>query len=128
MLNDSDRKKSVNTNSTATTISEAVPPAFIRGTFFNDNYRQQPIVEKKQSTTNTNANDLTEVTNLELKQWITNNDLMVTPIERRLHFTVAYSHLVSGCPLLTLEVLSKLPKYISDMSAERAAPNLDETG
>ena len=38
----------------------------------------------------------------------------ITPIERRLHFIAAYYHLISGCPLLTLDVLSKLPKYISN--------------
>jgi hypothetical protein len=37
----------------------------------------------------------------------------ITPIERRLHFVAAYYHLVNGCPLLTLDVLSKLPKYIT---------------
>ena len=39
----------------------------------------------------------------------------VTPIERRLHFTAAYHHLINGCPLLTLDVLSKLPRYVSSM-------------
>ena len=37
----------------------------------------------------------------------------LTPIERRLHFVAAYCHLINGCPLLTLDILSKLPKYIS---------------
>lgn len=37
---------------------------------------------------------------------------MVTPVERRLHFVTAYYHLINGCPLLALDVLSKLPKYI----------------
>jgi hypothetical protein len=36
----------------------------------------------------------------------------VTPVERRLHFVTAYYHLINGCPLLALDVLSKLPKYI----------------
>ena len=39
----------------------------------------------------------------------------VTPIERRLHFTAAYHHLINGCPLLTLDVLSKLSRYVSSM-------------
>lgn len=30
--------------------------------------------------------------------------------ERRLFFTAAYSHLQAGCPMLALEVLSKMPK------------------
>ncbi|XP_015742863.1 dmX-like protein 1 isoform X1 [Python bivittatus] len=32
--------------------------------------------------------------------------------ERRLFFTAAYAHLKSGCPMLALEVLSKMPKVI----------------
>lgn len=42
----------------------------------------------------------------------------ISPIERRLHFTVAYCHLINGCPLLTLDVLSKLPNYIIDGTTE----------
>jgi hypothetical protein len=38
----------------------------------------------------------------------------VTSVERRLHFIAAYYHLINGCPLLTLDILSKLPKYISN--------------
>ena len=41
---------------------------------------------------------------------VDNNSL--TTIERRLHFQTAYYHIINGCPLLTLDVLSKLPKYI----------------
>lgn len=40
------------------------------------------------------------------------NELDISPVERRLHFIAAYYHLVNGCPLLTLDVLSRLPKYI----------------
>ncbi|XP_031425957.1 dmX-like protein 1 isoform X3 [Clupea harengus] len=36
----------------------------------------------------------------------------VTLVERRLFFTAAYSHLQAGCPLLALEVLSRLPRTI----------------
>ncbi|XP_073674811.1 dmX-like protein 1 isoform X2 [Garra rufa] len=32
--------------------------------------------------------------------------------ERRLFFTAAYAHLQSGCPMLALEVLSKMPKVV----------------
>uniref|UniRef100_A0A8C6ZGE6 Dmx like 1 n=1 Tax=Nothoprocta perdicaria TaxID=30464 RepID=A0A8C6ZGE6_NOTPE len=32
--------------------------------------------------------------------------------ERRLFFTTAYAHLKAGCPMLALEVLSKMPKVI----------------
>lgn len=33
----------------------------------------------------------------------------ITPVERRLFFSTAHAHQAAGCPLLTLEVLSKLP-------------------
>lgn len=46
--------------------------------------------------------------------------LKVTPVERRLHFVTAYYHLINGCPLLALDVLSKLPNYI--FSASSAEP------
>ncbi|XP_062399694.1 dmX-like protein 1 isoform X3 [Sardina pilchardus] len=36
----------------------------------------------------------------------------VTLLERRLFFTAAYAHLQAGCPLLALEVLSRLPRAI----------------
>lgn len=38
----------------------------------------------------------------------------VTPMERKLFFTTAHSHYMNGCPLLALEVLSKLPPVIED--------------
>ncbi len=43
----------------------------------------------------------------------------VTPIERRLHFIAGYYHLINGCPLLTLDVLSKLPKYIENKESKK---------
>lgn len=48
----------------------------------------------------------------------------VNPVERRLHFVSAYYHLINGCPLLALDVLSKLPKYIYSGSkpAEKEPP------
>ncbi|XP_028851922.1 dmX-like protein 1 isoform X2 [Denticeps clupeoides] len=36
----------------------------------------------------------------------------VTLVERRLFFTAAHAHLQAGCPMLALEVLSKMPKVI----------------
>ncbi|XP_033750320.1 dmX-like protein 2 [Pecten maximus] len=41
----------------------------------------------------------------------------VTPMERKLFFTTAHSHYMNGCPLLALEVLSKLPPVIEDKKA-----------
>ncbi|KAM4616891.1 dmX-like protein 1 [Polymixia lowei] len=34
----------------------------------------------------------------------------ISLVERRLFFTAAYAHLQAGCPMLALEVLSKMPK------------------
>ncbi|XP_074651608.1 dmX-like protein 2 [Tubulanus polymorphus] len=36
----------------------------------------------------------------------------ITPLERRLYFTTAHSHFKAGCPMLALEVLTKLPDVI----------------
>lgn len=36
----------------------------------------------------------------------------IGPMERRLFFTVAHAHLQAGCPMLALEVLSKMPKVV----------------
>lgn len=36
----------------------------------------------------------------------------VTPSERRLYFRTASTHMASGCPLLALDVLLRLPKNI----------------
>uniref|UniRef100_A0A915EBL8 RAVE complex protein Rav1 C-terminal domain-containing protein n=1 Tax=Ditylenchus dipsaci TaxID=166011 RepID=A0A915EBL8_9BILA len=50
----------------------------------------------------------------------------VTPSERRLYFRTASAHMASGCPLLALDVLSRLPNQISSfLSAMRdSASNL----
>lgn len=42
----------------------------------------------------------------------------VTPLERRLFFTTAHTHYKNGCPLLALEVLSKLPPVIENASSK----------
>uniref|UniRef100_A0A665TIK5 Dmx like 1 n=1 Tax=Echeneis naucrates TaxID=173247 RepID=A0A665TIK5_ECHNA len=44
--------------------------------------------------------------------------------ERRLFFTAAYAHLQAGCPMLALEVLSKMPK----VQKHSKVPNQDDTG
>uniref|UniRef100_A0A670XS26 Dmx like 1 n=1 Tax=Pseudonaja textilis TaxID=8673 RepID=A0A670XS26_PSETE len=38
--------------------------------------------------------------------------------ERKLFFTAAYTHLKSGCPMLALEVLSKMPKVVKKSKLE----------
>ena len=51
----------------------------------------------------------------------------ITPIERRLYFTTAHAHFKNGCPVLALEVLSKLPEVIdmeTDITKSRSADSM----
>ncbi|XP_029916827.1 dmX-like protein 1 isoform X2 [Myripristis murdjan] len=48
----------------------------------------------------------------------------ISLVERRLFFTAAYAHLQAGCPMLALEVLSKMPK----VHKHSKLPNPDDTG
>uniref|UniRef100_A0A8D2LIY4 Dmx like 1 n=1 Tax=Varanus komodoensis TaxID=61221 RepID=A0A8D2LIY4_VARKO len=43
--------------------------------------------------------------------------------ERRLFFTTAYAHLKAGCPMLALEVLSKMPKVVKRSKTLGRSPN-----
>ena len=43
----------------------------------------------------------------------------MTPLERCLYFTTAYAHLLAGCPMLALEVLSKLPDNVLDTVSDQ---------
>ena len=48
----------------------------------------------------------------------------ITPVERMLYFATAHAHFKSGCPMLALEVLTKLPHLIdmeSDITKSRSA-------
>lgn len=65
--------------------------------------KNHPLVLKLQSI---QSDDLSSIKK--------NDSGEITPIERRLHFIAGYYHLINGCPLLTLDVLSKLPKYIDN--------------
>ncbi|VDK43174.1 unnamed protein product [Anisakis simplex] len=38
---------------------------------------------------------------------------MVTPAERRLYFRTASAHMANGCPMLALDVLMRLPRFIN---------------
>ncbi|XP_060091539.1 dmX-like protein 1 isoform X1 [Heteronotia binoei] len=44
--------------------------------------------------------------------------------ERRLFFTAAYAHLKTGCPMLALEVLSKMPKVVKKSRTLGKTPSL----
>ncbi|XP_012992337.3 dmX-like protein 1 isoform X2 [Esox lucius] len=45
----------------------------------------------------------------------------ISLVERRLFFTAAYAHLQAGCPMLALDVLSKMPKVL-----KRSTPQADD--
>ncbi|NXC27642.1 DMXL1 protein, partial [Campylorhamphus procurvoides] len=47
--------------------------------------------------------------------------------ERRLFFTTAYAHLKAGCPMLALEVLSKMPKVVKRSKSFCKSPSLMDT-
>ncbi|KFP53548.1 DmX-like 1, partial [Cathartes aura] len=47
--------------------------------------------------------------------------------ERRLFFTTAYAHLKAGCPMLALEVLSKMPKVVKRSKSLCRSPSLMDT-
>ncbi|XP_049652239.1 dmX-like protein 1 isoform X9 [Accipiter gentilis] len=47
--------------------------------------------------------------------------------ERRLFFTTAYAHLKAGCPMLALEVLSKMPKVVKRSKSFCRFPSLMDT-
>uniref|UniRef100_A0A8C6VBG8 Dmx like 1 n=1 Tax=Naja naja TaxID=35670 RepID=A0A8C6VBG8_NAJNA len=47
--------------------------------------------------------------------------------ERKLFFTAAYTHLKSGCPMLALEVLSKMPKVVKKSKCLRRTFSLRNT-
>ncbi|XP_039947046.1 dmX-like protein 1 isoform X2 [Hirundo rustica] len=48
--------------------------------------------------------------------------------ERRLFFTTAYAHLKAGCPMLALEVLSKMPKVVKRSKLFCKSPSLVDIG
>ncbi len=54
----------------------------------------------------------------------------ITPVERRLYFTTANAHFKSGCPMLGLEVLQKLPEVIDlemDITKSRSNDSVGKT-
>lgn len=43
----------------------------------------------------------------------------ISLVERRLFFTAAYSHMQAGCPMLAMEVFSKMPKVLKRSMGQR---------
>ena len=54
-------------------------------------------------------------------------DDAVTHLERRLYFSTAHFYLRSGCPALAVEVLSKLPNRVVDVS-EKSSRKASRSG
>ncbi|XP_071118494.1 dmX-like protein 2 isoform X1 [Haliotis cracherodii] len=50
----------------------------------------------------------------------------VTPTERRLFFSTAHAHFKNGCPLMALEVLSRLPPMVEDAEEGKKMYSLDK--
>jgi hypothetical protein len=73
-------------------ISEQQQSIFI----FYDYLKQHPLVLRAKQLSNANSNE----------------DSNNFAIERRVHFQTAYYYLKTGCPLLALEILAKLPANI----------------
>lgn len=65
-----------------------------------------------------------------IRQQLVDNETKSTktlmPVERRLHFIAGYYHLVNGCPLLSLDILSKLPKYLATNNEDTSSSNFEE--
>ena len=85
--------------------------------------KHHPLILRLQSIEETKLDsDSKNITKMTSKKQQSQH---VTPIERRLHFISAYYHMINGCPLLTLDILSKLPKYIINSQDEEKT---DEAG
>uniref|UniRef100_A0A0R3RIQ7 Rav1p_C domain-containing protein n=1 Tax=Elaeophora elaphi TaxID=1147741 RepID=A0A0R3RIQ7_9BILA len=51
---------------------------------------------------------------------------VITPSERRLYFRTASAHMASGCPLLALDVLARLPKNLTVMESSSLSPAINK--
>ncbi|KAL3982356.1 RAVE protein 1 C terminal family protein [Acanthocheilonema viteae] len=51
---------------------------------------------------------------------------VITPSERRLYFRTASAHMASGCPLLALDVLERLPKNLTVMKSSSLSPEMNK--
>uniref|UniRef100_A0A3Q4BEA1 RAVE complex protein Rav1 C-terminal domain-containing protein n=1 Tax=Mola mola TaxID=94237 RepID=A0A3Q4BEA1_MOLML len=52
----------------------------------------------------------------------------ISLVERRLFFTAAYAHMQAGCPMLALEVLSKMPKVCKYSNPRNHKDTMDTVG
>ncbi|VDM92434.1 unnamed protein product, partial [Litomosoides sigmodontis] len=51
---------------------------------------------------------------------------VITPSERRLYFRTASAHMASGCPLLALDVLARLPKNLTVVESSSLARRINK--
>ncbi|KAK6110658.1 RAVE protein 1 C terminal family protein [Brugia pahangi] len=51
---------------------------------------------------------------------------VITPSERRLYFRTASVHMASGCPLLALDVLARLPKNLTVVESVSLSPEINK--
>ncbi|CAG9539942.1 unnamed protein product [Cercopithifilaria johnstoni] len=51
---------------------------------------------------------------------------VITPSERRLYFRTASAHMASGCPLLALDVLARLPKNLTVVESSSLSPEINK--
>lgn len=51
---------------------------------------------------------------------------VITPSERRLYFRTASAHMASGCPLLALDVLARLPKNLTVVESSSLLPGINK--
>ncbi|VDK86479.1 unnamed protein product [Onchocerca ochengi] len=51
---------------------------------------------------------------------------VITPSERRLYFRTASAHMASGCPLLALDVLARLPKNLTVVESSPLSSAINE--
>lgn len=75
--------------------------------------RAHPLIIRQNKVSKASEMALTTQNNsISVRDKNSNHDDRITPVERRLFFTTAHAHFKNGCPLLALEVISKLPPLV----------------
>lgn len=80
---------------------------------FYNYLRAHPLIIRQNKVSKAAEMPLvSQSTHISIRDKNATNDDRITPVERRLFFTTAHAHFKNGCPLLALEVLSKLPPLV----------------
>lgn len=87
--------------------------------FYNFLRTHPLLVRQRLATTGASGNKKDIISGFTRQQTVVTDDSSVfidkvTPMERKLFFATAHSHYMNGCPLLALEVLSKLPPLVEN--------------